>query len=70
MDTWPGTRAPRGADEIAAVLAARPPGWEYLYFAGNLLAGREAVEEGFSTPGGSSSPADDRVDDDAAVDYL
>jgi hypothetical protein len=71
MDSWSGTRAPRGADEIATVLTGRPPGWEYLYFAGNLLAGRDAVEESFRKHvTRSSSPADERVADDAAVDHL
>ncbi len=70
MGTWPGTRAPRGTDEIAAVLAGRPPGWEYLYFAGNLLAGRDAAEERFQTPVAGSAPPGDQIDDQAAVDYL
>jgi hypothetical protein len=31
------TRAPRNTEEMQWVIDARPPGWEYLYFAGCLL---------------------------------
>ena len=42
-DAWPGNRAPRTSRELAQVLAQRPPGWEYLYFAGCLRVGLDAL---------------------------
>lgn len=47
IDSWPGDRTPRTAAEVEQVLAARPPGWEYLYFAGILLLERNAAEDQF-----------------------
>jgi hypothetical protein len=37
-------RSPRTDEEEAALLEAKPPGWEYLLFAGVLLQGRQALE--------------------------
>lgn len=37
-------RSPRTHTEQAAVLAVRPPGWEYLLFAGSLYLGKEDLE--------------------------
>lgn len=68
-DGWTGNRAPRGPGEIAAVLAGRPPGWEYLYFAGCLLNGRDAVQERARTAAGQAA-ADDHVDDQVVMDYV
>jgi hypothetical protein len=39
------TRVPRTEAERQQVLAERPPGWEYLYFAAQLLRERCAVED-------------------------
>jgi hypothetical protein len=40
---------PRTADQVAALLAGRPPGWEYLYFAALLKWGRDASKSSFGT---------------------
>lgn len=68
---WPGDRAPRGAEEIAAVLAQRPPGWEYLYFAGNLLADRDTLEATFRDHEMRyAAPSGERVEDAQVAPYL
>lgn len=38
-------RTPRTPEEMAELLGRRPPGWEYLMYAGALLLGRNALEE-------------------------
>lgn len=43
-DGWPGDRAPRTQREADEVRSERPPGWEYLYFAGVLHVEKEALE--------------------------
>lgn len=43
-DGWPGDRAPRGYREIDEVVSERPPGWEYLFFAGVLHAEKAVLE--------------------------
>jgi hypothetical protein len=62
---WPGDRGPRGEREIAAVLAERPPCWEYLAFSGLLLNERDQVEDKYrdhqlryAEPTGESVPDD------------
>jgi hypothetical protein len=40
----PGDRAPRTRDEEAQLLLARPPAWEYLYFAAVLLRERDSLD--------------------------
>ena len=68
---WPGNRAPRTAEETAQVLARRPPGWEYLYFAGSLVTERATLEHSFLDHElRYAIPSGERVDDDDAVDYL
>lgn len=42
---WPGDRAPRTQREVDEVCASQPPGWEYLFLAGVLYLGKEALEE-------------------------
>jgi hypothetical protein len=37
-------RVPRNADEQQELLDARPPGWEYLWFARVLLVGKDGLE--------------------------
>src|SRR5262245_20064795 len=66
---WPRDRAPRGSNEIAAVLAEHPRGWEYLALAGILLAERDALESqyrdhllGYADPG-------ERVRDEDVPDW-
>jgi hypothetical protein len=57
---WSGDRAPRTTRELAQVLAERPSGWEYLYFAGLLHTERAALEDkyrdheiGYAQPSGA-----------------
>lgn len=68
---WPGNRAPRTADETAEVVAKRPPGWEYLYFAGCLVTARAALEGTFLDHElRYAVPTGERVEDDGVVGYL
>ena len=41
---WPGDRAPRTQAEVDQVRAQAAPGWEYVYFAGVLYMGKQALE--------------------------
>jgi hypothetical protein len=41
---WPGDRAPRTQAEVDLVRTQAAPGWEYLYFAGVLYVGQQALE--------------------------
>jgi hypothetical protein len=45
VSTTAVTRVPRTEVEQQQVLLARPPGWEYLYFAGELLRGQLGLED-------------------------
>lgn len=38
-------RTPRTSEEIAILLGERPPGWEYLLYAGAIKQGMDAVED-------------------------
>ena len=68
---WPGDRAPRTVEETAEVLARRPPGWEYLYFAGILTTARDALEGAFLDHElRYVTPTGDRIEDDDAIEYL
>jgi hypothetical protein len=68
---WPGNRAPRTEEETVEALAKRPPGWEYLYFAGNLITARAALEGTYLDHElRYVTPSGDRIQDDDAVDYL
>lgn len=68
---WPGDRAPRTVEETAEVLAKRPDGWEYLYFAGILTTARAALEGNFLDHElRYVTPTGDRIADDDVVDYL
>jgi len=65
------SRVPRTEIERQQVLAERPPGWEYLYFAGQLLHERDVVEAKYHdheiryTP-----PTGEFVDAERVMDYL
>ena len=53
------------------MLAERPKGWEYLHFAGVLLAEKSALEGKFLDHElGYAAPTGERVDDQDAVTYL
>jgi hypothetical protein len=62
---WPGNRAPRTEEENAQVLAKRPFGWEYLYFAGVLSVERARMDSAYfdhelryARPSGETLPND------------
>ena len=68
---WPGGRVPRTQREVDDVLAAGPPAWEYLYFAGVLHLEKEALEEKyFDHELKYASPSGERVKDQDAALYL
>jgi hypothetical protein len=68
---WPGNRAPRTEEETAEVLAKRPAGWEYLYFAGCLVTARAALESTFLDHElRYAVPTGERVEDEGVVGYL
>jgi hypothetical protein len=68
---WSGDRTPRTAGELAQVLAERPRGWEYLYFAGLLHTERESLEDKYRDHEiGYAPTTGERVEDDGAITYL
>jgi hypothetical protein len=68
---WPGDRVPRGEREIAAVMAEKPKAWEYLTFAGYLLAGRDALEDMHRDHElGYAEASGERVADEDAIAFL
>ncbi len=68
---WPGNRAPRTVAETEEVRARRPPGWEYLYFAGCLFTERSALERAFLDHElRFAEPTGEKVDEEDAVDFL
>lgn len=70
-DGWPGDRVPRTMSELAQVRSERPPGWEYLYFAGLLHSYREGLEgEYLDHEMGYAPPSGATVDDVGAADFL
>ena len=70
-DGRPGDRVPRTRREVDDVLAAGPPGWEYLYFAGVLRLEKEALEEKhLDHELKYASPSGERVKDQDAALYL
>ncbi len=67
----PTGAVPRTADQTAVLLAGRPPGWEYLYFATLLKWGRDAAERRFAAANSPSSvPTETRLDDQLAAANL
>jgi len=70
-DGWPGDRVPRNPRETAQMLAERPPGWEYLYFAGALHSEVAALESRYLDHELQyAAPSGERVEDYEAVSYL
>ena len=68
---WSGDRAPRTTRDLAQVLAERPTGWEYLYFAGLLHTEREAFEDKYRDHEAHyGPPSGERVNDHDAIAYL
>jgi hypothetical protein len=66
-----GSGVPRTAAQGTALLAARPPAWEYLYFAALLLWGRDALEPKYGAEQAATAmPSGERFADDIAVDFL
>jgi hypothetical protein len=64
-------RVPRDEAETSTLLDARPPGWEYLLFAGRLMQGRTALriarrEHELAVPSGPYR----RLDVDEVTDHL
>ncbi|MDA8201908.1 MAG: TIR domain-containing protein [Chloroflexi bacterium] len=67
---WPGDRAPRTEREVAQVLSERPPGWEYLYFAGVLQTQLRALEAGYRDHEvGHQEATGEHVSMEAAIPY-
>lgn len=64
-------RVPRTEEERQQVLAERPPAWEYLYFAGQLLYEREKVEEKYRDHEIRYAPSTGEiVEEDEVFDYI
>ncbi|MGH7735371.1 MAG: DUF4236 domain-containing protein, partial [Gemmatimonadales bacterium] len=66
------TRAvPRTTAQAEALLATRPSGWEYLYFATLLMWGRDGLEPKFAAlESGPALPTGERLDDRLAAPHL
>lgn len=68
---WPGDRAPRTQHEVEQVRSEQPPGWEYLYFAGVLHIGKEALEGKYLDHEiGYATPSGERIGDQAAIPFV
>ncbi|MFD9704171.1 toll/interleukin-1 receptor domain-containing protein [Lentzea sp. NPDC059081] len=62
------TKAPRTADEVKSLLAARPPAWPYLLFAGILFQGVNALEPKFRDHVSGYAPRNGAVLDVLSLD--
>lgn len=64
-------RTPRTDDELAALLRERPPIWEYLYYAGVLLAERSRLEPTYRDEVVRYTPLEgEQLDEAAAIARL
>jgi hypothetical protein len=71
MEEPPIDRTPRNDTELQHVLTERPPGWEYMYFTGNLILFRDALEEKYHDHELRYPAAKgERLDDDQALSYV